>query len=188
MAHERLHARRSTRPPPSDAYSRAIAFPQDTVLSATLTATASYINGESESGGGSHPLWGWSAAPELNITRRFGMQAEIGSYYEKISPGEKRLILTAGPRYNFTPKFNLFPFVYAEAGEMRLTVKNSSYRDWDPVARVGIGFERRVTRNISVTVVPAEYLAHNLDAGGWDHDYSAHAGFTYNFYAIHRSE
>jgi hypothetical protein len=171
---------------PSVAYSQAIAFPGNGPVG-SLTATGSYILGESEFGR-DHALWGWSAAPEINITRRFAMQAEIGSYYERISPGENRLLLTAGPRYNFAPKFGLWPFVYAEAGEMRLTVKNSSYRDWDPVARVGIGFEHRVLRNISVTVVPAEYLAHNLDAGGWSHDFSAHAGFTYNFYYGRRSE
>jgi hypothetical protein len=166
---------------PSLASSQAIAFPGHGPVG-SITATASYIFGESE-GGSDHTLWGWSAAPEINITRHLGMQAEIGSYYERIYPGEKRLVLSAGPRYNFAPKFKLWPYVYAEGGEMRLTYKKSTYRDWDPVARVGVGFERRVTRNLSVTIVPAEYLAHNLDAGGWSHDYSAHAGFTYNFYS-----
>jgi hypothetical protein len=162
------------------AHSQAIAFPGRGPVG-SITATGSYIFGESE-GGSDHTLWGWSAAPEINITRRIGLQAEIGSYYERINPGEKRLVLTAGPRYNFSPVLKLWPFVYAEGGEMKLSFKNSSYTDWDPVARVGIGFEHRILRNVSVTVVPAEYLAHNLDAGGWTHDFSAHAGFTYNFY------
>jgi len=173
---------------PSVAYSQAIAFPGRGPVG-SLTATASYIHGESLNVGGNHTLWGWSAVPEYNITRRFAMQAEIGSYYERnVYPGESRLLLTAGPRYNFAPKFRLWPFVYAEAGEMRLTFKNSSYRDWDPVARVGVGFERRVTPNLSVTIIPAEYLAHNLDAGPWNHDFSAHVGFTYNFYYGRRPE
>ena len=168
---------------PSLVYSQAIAFSGKGPVG-SLTATASYIFGESE-GGTDHALWGWSVAPEINITRRLGLQAEIGSYYERILPGEKRLLMSAGPRYSFVPMFKLWPFVYAEGGEMRLTFKNSTYRDWDPVARVGIGFESHLSRNLSVTVVPAEYLAHNLDAGGWSHDYSAHAGFTYNFYHGH---
>jgi hypothetical protein len=183
MKHLLLFATLLVLQPP--AFSQAIAFPGRGPLG-SITGTASYIFGESE-GGSNHALWGWSAAPEINITRHFGMQAEIGSYSEQISPGEKRLVLTAGPRYNFTPVFKLWPFIYAEGGEMKLSFKNSSYTDWDPVARVGIGFEHRVSRNLSVTVVPAEYLAHNLDAGGWSHDYSAHAGFTYNFYRGHGS-
>ena len=171
---------------PSVAYSQAIAFPGHGPIG-SLTASASYIYGESE-GGTDHTLWGWSAVPEFNITRRFGMQAEIGSYYERINPGENRLILSAGPRYNFAPKARFWPFVYAEGGEMRLTFKKSSYRDWDPVARVGVGFERHLARNISVTVIPAEYLAHNLDSGPWVHNFSAHAGFTYSFYRGRSSE
>jgi len=171
---------------PSVASSQAIAFPGHGPVG-SLTATASYMYGESQDLT-AHTLWGWSAVPEFNITRRIGVQAEIGSYYEHISPGQSRLVLSAGPRYNFAPKFKFWPFAYAEGGEMRLTFKGSNYRDWDPVARVGVGFERRLARNISVTVIPAEYLAHNLDSGPWVHNFSAHAGFTYNFYRGHGHE
>jgi hypothetical protein len=166
---------------PLAAHSQAIAFPGHGPIG-SLTATASYIYGESQDDHANHTLWGWSAVPEFNITRRFGIQAEVGSYYERIYPGQSRLVLSAGPRYNFAPKARFWPFVYAEGGEMRLTFKGSTYRDWDPVARVGIGFEHHLARNLSVTVIPAEYLAHNLDSGPWVHNFSAHAGFTYSFY------
>jgi hypothetical protein len=166
---------------PSLAHSQAVAFEGRGGPIGSITGSASYIFGEPD-GGHNHTLWGWSIAPEFNFTRRIGIQAELGSYYENISPGQGRLMLTAGPRYNLKPIFKVWPFVYGEAGEVRLTFQGSTYRDWDPVAKVGIGFDHRVVRNLWVTIVPAEYLAHNLDAGGWSHDFSAHAGFTYNFY------
>ena len=166
---------------PSLAYSQAIAFEGRGGPVGSITGSASYIFGERENGQ-NHDLWGWSVSPEYNLTRRIGFQAELGNYYERISPGQKRLILTAGPRYNLKPIFTVWPFVYGEAGEMKLSFSGSKYTDWDPVARVGVGFEHRLARNVCVTIVPAEYLAHNLDAGGWTSDFSAHAGFTYNFY------
>jgi hypothetical protein len=165
---------------PSFAHSQAIAFEQGPVIS--VTGSASYIYGESE-GRHNFSLWGWGVSPEMNLTRRFGMQASFGNFIEEgISPGQRRLILTAGPRYSLPPVYRIRPFVYAEAGEMKLSFNHTAYTDWDPVARIGIGFEYHLLRNVSFTLVPAEYLAHNVDSGGWEHDFSAHAGFTMNFY------
>jgi len=165
---------------PSLAHSQAVPFEQGPVLS--LTGSASYVYGEGEAGH-NHSLWGWSLTPEMNITRRFGMQADVANLYENsISPTQRRLILTAGPRYNFPPVYRTRPFIYAEAGEMKLSFQGSAYTDWDPVARTGIGFEYHLLRDVSLTIVPAEYMAHNLDRGGWSNDFSAHAGFTVNFY------
>jgi hypothetical protein len=169
---------------PSVAYCQAIPFYQRGPI-ASLTASGTYISGENLDGH-NHSLWGWSATPEFNFTRHFGMEAEVANYYESaVSPGERRLLLAAGPRYTFYPIHKVRPFVFAEAGEMRLTVTRSTYRDWDPVTKTGVGFEYYLPRSVSFTIVPAEWIAHSLDGGGWRNDFSARAGFTINFFARH---
>jgi hypothetical protein len=168
------------------AYSQAIPFYQRGPV-ASLTASGSYIDGEPTLGH-NHSFWGWSASPEFTITRNFGMEAEVANYYESsITPGERRLFLTAGPRYTFDPIHRIRPFVFAEAGEVRLTFTRSTYRDWDPVTKTGIGFEYFLPRGVSFTLVPAEWIAHNQDNGTWTNDFATRAGFTINFYA-RRSE
>src|SRR5579859_5150518 len=81
---------------PPLAHSQAIPFEQGPVIS--LTGSGTYIFGEREAGH-NHSLWGWQLTPEMNLTRRFGMQADVANLTESsISPGQRRLILTAGPR------------------------------------------------------------------------------------------
>ncbi|HEY4379738.1 MAG TPA: hypothetical protein VGN01_05290 [Acidobacteriaceae bacterium] len=168
---------------PSLAYSQAVPFEQDPPV-VSITGGGSYIYGEYENGH-HHNLFGWSVAPAFNITRRLGLQTEFANLrVSSVSPTQHRLLMTAGPRYNFVPRFHARPFVFGEAGEMRLTSGGSPFRDWDPIAKVGFGFDYKLSRPLSLTVVPVEYLAHNLDAGGWDHDYAARVGFTLNFYSI----
>jgi hypothetical protein len=65
---------------------------------------------------------------------------------------------------------------------MRLTFQRTLYRDWDPIAIAGVGFEYRVSRSFALTLVPGEYLAHNLDAGPWNQDFTARAGLTFNLF------
>lgn len=169
---------------PSIAYSQAIPFYQRGPI-ASLTASASYIDGE-RVGGHNHSLWGWSASPQFNFTRNISMEVEVdNSYVSSISPGERRLFLTAGPKYTFDPMHRVRPFVFAHGGEVRLTFTRSTYRDWDPVVETGFGFEYGLPRGLSFTVVPAEWIAHNLDAGGWQNDFAARAGFTIHFFARH---
>ena len=166
---------------PLRAVSQAVPFEQRGPI-ASLTASAAYIYGEPQIGH-NHSLWGWSAMPEVKLTRHFGMQAEFSSYYMRsIYPAQSRFLIAAGPRYTFAPVSKITPFVFAEGGEMRLTFQRSLYRDWDPVAKGGIGFEYRLSRGIAITLIPAEYLAHNLDAGPWDHDFSSRGGITFNLY------
>jgi len=165
---------------PPLASSQAIPFEQDPVIS--LTGSANFIYGERE-GGRDHNLWGWTLTPEVNITPRIGMQVDFSNFTENsISPAQHRLILTAGPRFSFAPVYRTRPYIYAEAGEMRETFQGSAYRNWDPVAKVGVGFDYHMMRDVSLNIVPFEYLAHNLDAGGWNNDYSAHVGFTVHFF------
>jgi hypothetical protein len=151
---------------------------------ASITASASYIYGEPQLPEGHNAsLWGWNASPEIHVTRQFSMQGDFGNYYmQDANPGESRLLMAAGPRYNFVAHSKLTPFIYAEGGEVRVTYKGSTYRDWDPVILVGVGFKYRLSRNLAVTVVPGQYLAHNLDWGPWVQNFSTRAGFTYNFF------
>lgn len=172
---------------PPIAYSQAVPFYQRGPV-ASLTASGSYIDGE-PAFGHNHSLWGWSASPEFYFNRHFGLEAEVANFYESsITPGQRRLILTAGPRYNFDPIHKVRPFVFAEGGEMRLTFTRSTYRDWDPVAKTGIGFQYYLPRGVSFTLVPAEWIAHSLDAGGWSNDFATRAGFTINFYERRREK
>jgi hypothetical protein len=172
---------------PSLVYSQAIPFYQSGPI-ASFTASGSYISGENLDGH-NHSLWGWSASPEFNFNRHIGMEVEVANFYESaVTPGERRLVLTGGPRYTFDPIHRVRPFVFAEGGEMRLTFTRSTYRDWDPVVKSGVGFEYYLPRRVSFTLVPAEWIAHNLDNGSWRNDFSARAGFTVNFFAKRHGE
>ena len=165
---------------PSVMFSQAIPFEQRGPI-ASLTASASYINGEPQNGV-NHTLWGWAVSPEIHLTRQFGMQADFASYYmSSIYPGQSRLLMAAGPKYNFVARHNLTPFVFGEGGEMRLTFQKSLYRDWDPVAIAGVGVQYRISRSLAVTVAP-EYIGHDQDNGQWAHDFTTRAGITFNLF------
>jgi hypothetical protein len=167
---------------PSLAYSQAIPFEQRPPV-ISLTASAAYIYGQPQAGH-DHSLLGWSVVPEINLTNHIGLQVDCASFYmQSANPGQKRLIRAAGPRYSFLlTRFRTMAFVFGEGGEMRVTEKGSVFRDWDPVGIVGVGFKRRIFRNVDLTVVPAEFLGQARDDGYWSNNYAARAGFTYNFY------
>ncbi len=168
---------------PTLTYSQAIPFEPKGPI-ASLTASASYIYGEPQYGQNYNNLWGWDVSPEIKVIKQFSMQGDFGNYYMESSvyQGQSRLIMGAGPRYNFVAHSKLTPFIYAEGGEVKVTYKGGTYRDWDPVILVGVGFKYRLSRNLAITVVPGQYLAHNLDWGPWDQNFSTRAGFTYNFF------
>jgi hypothetical protein len=167
---------------PSLAHAQAIAFEQRGPA-ASFTASASYIYGEAQSGNAFN-LIGWSASPEIDLVRHFGLQADFSNYYEQgIYPGSNRFILTAGPRYILKPVSRISPYVYGEGGETRLTFQKTLFRDWEPTARAGIGLDYRLSRGIALTLIPGEYIGHtNLNGGPWTHDYGARAGITFNLF------
>jgi hypothetical protein len=166
---------------PSLSYSQAIPFEQRGPL-ISFTADAVNISHYGQSGH-NRTLWGWSATPEVNLTSRFGMQADLAnSYMRSVYPGQNRLFIAGGPRYNFRPIFRLVPFLFAEGGEIKLTAQRSSVRDWIPLATVALGFEYRVSLRFAFTLVPGEYLGQKEDDGTWTHTFAARAGLTFNFY------
>jgi hypothetical protein len=166
---------------PSLAYSQAIPFEQRGPV-ASITESASYIYGESQNGH-NYSLWGWSAVPEVQLAGHIGLQADFASYYMRsIYPGQSRLLMAAGPRYTFAPRSRVTPFVFAEGGEMRLSAQRTLATDWNTVVKGGIGLEYRVSRSVALTLVPGEYLGHQLDSGSWDQDFTTRGGITFNLF------
>jgi hypothetical protein len=118
----------------------------------------------------------------MNLWEHFGLQGDISDLYVRsVYPGENRFMLTGGPRYTFAPRSTMFTlFLFAEGGNMRLTTQYNSARDWNPVVLGGFGFEDRVTRGLSVTLIPGEYLGQRQDDGSRNHSFSARLGLTWN--------
>ena len=168
---------------PSLALSQAVPFSQKAPVG-SFTASASYIYGETQNGGTNYNLVGWTATPEVNLVKHFGLQADFASYYERgIYPGQSRLIMAAGPRYNLTPRSRISPYIFGEGGEIRMTFQKTLFRDWEPAVKGGIGMDYRLSRGIALTLVPGEYIGHeNLNGGPWSHDYGARAGITFNLF------
>jgi hypothetical protein len=167
---------------PSFAFSQAIPFEQKGPVG-SFTASASYIYGEAQSGN-DYNLIGWTATPELNLVKHFGLQADFSSYYmQSVYPGQSRLIMTAGPRYNLKPRSRISPYIFGEGGETRLSFQRTLFIDWEPTARAGIGLDYRVSRGIALTLIPGEFIGHeNLNGAAWSEDYGARAGITFNLF------
>ena len=133
--------------------------------------------------GHNRSLFGWSAVPAVNLTPRLAMEGDVASLYVRsIYPGQSRLVLAAGPRFNFAPRYKVMPFVFAEGGEMRVTTQYSPVKDWNPVAKGGFGFVYHLSRGVAMTLVPGEYLGQYLDNGAWNHSYTSRVGITWNLY------
>ena len=146
----------------------------------SVTGGAVYVFDDEQSGH-NRSFWGWSAVPEVNFIRGFGVQGDISNLYVRsVYPGQSRFILAAGPRYTFTPRSRFTLFVFAEGGNMRLSTQYNPARDWNPVVLGGFGFEHRVTQGLSVTLIPGEYLGQLQDNGLWNHSFSARLGVTWN--------
>jgi hypothetical protein len=138
--------------------------------------------------GHNRSLMGWSAIPEVNLTKHIGFEGDFVSLYVRsIYPGQTRFIAAAGPRYNFAPRSKFTPFIFAEGGEMRLSSQRSLAKDWNPVVKGGFGFEHRVSDRFALTLVPGEYLGQYQDDGSWNHSFTARVGITFDLIHPHSS-
>ena len=148
----------------------------------SLTASYVYVFNDAQNGH-NRSLMGWSAVPEVNFTKHLGLEGDFASLYVRsIYPGQGRLLIAAGPRFNFAPRSKFTPFIFAEGGEMRLTTQYSPIKDWNPVAKGGFGFEYRVSRGMAITLVPGEYLGQYQDNGSWNHSFTTRVGITFNLF------
>jgi hypothetical protein len=133
--------------------------------------------------GADRSLMGWSATPEVNFAKHLGLQAEFTSLYMRsVYPGQSRLLMAAGPRFNFAPHSKFSPFAFAEGGEIRATRKLSDVSDWNPVATGGIGVNYKISRGVSFQLIPGEYVGQLQDDNNWNHSFMTKAGITFNFY------
>jgi len=165
---------------PSAVYASTMSTDQPPVGS--LTESFVYVFNDAQYGH-NRSLMGWSTVPEVNLTNHIGFEGDFASLYVRsIYPGQGRLLIAAGPRFNFAPHSRIKPFLFAEAGEMRLTTQYSPIKDWNPVVKGGFGFEYRVTRGLALTLVPGEYLGQYQDDGSWNHSFTSRVGITFNLY------
>jgi hypothetical protein len=143
--------------------------------------TESFVYVESPNDlGADRSLIGFSVVPALNPAHGFGLQGDFERLYMRsIALDENRLLMAAGPRFNFAPRARFTPFVYAEGGEMRSSAIGRTYVDWNPVAKGGFGFQSKLSRSFAVTLVPGEYLGRYQDDGTWLHSFSARVGITF---------
>jgi hypothetical protein len=161
--------------------SQAIPFDQRGPM-VSLTTSAVYL-GQYEPFNHSRTLFGWSAVPDVSVTRRLGIQAEVSNLYMRsVSPGENRFILAAGPRYRFpySTRFKIMPFLFGEGGKIRTSEPFNPHILWDPMFKAGFGFEYHVSRRLSLNLVPGEVLGEHLPDGTWDDSYGARAGVTFH--------
>jgi hypothetical protein len=146
--------------------------------------TASYVYQFSPNMvGADRTLMGWSATPEVNFTKYLGLQAEFTSLYMRgVYPGQSRLMMAAGPRFNFAPRSKFRPFAFLEGGEIRSTAKANDISDWNPVATGGIGFDYKISRGVAFQLIPGEYVGQLQDDNSWNHSFMSKAGITFNLY------
>lgn len=136
---------------------------------------------------GNRSLMGWSALPEVNLTRHIGFQADFTALTMRgVNVDENRLLIAAGPRYTLAPRSLFTPFIYGEGGEMRSrssAVGVSDVVDWNPATRAGIGFDIKSKHGIGFEIIPAEYIGEKVEwRDQWNHSFSARAGIVFNLY------
>ena len=150
---------------------------------ASFTAGYIYTFTDSQTGH-NRSLMGWSAMPEVRLSKYLDLQADFsGLYVRSVYPGENRFVAVAGPRYTFAPRARFTPFVYGEGGEVRLTGQGTpGISDWNPIVRGGLGLEHKISRGIAFQLIPGEYTGQQLDDHSWEHSFSARAGITFNLY------
>ncbi len=148
------------------------------------TFTASYVYQYAPNYvGANRSLMGWSITPEVNFTSHLGLQAEFtGLYVNGINIQENRLIIAAGPRYNFAPHSRLSPFAFGEAGQIRETSGASRITNWNTLASGGFGVDYKLSRSFSFQLIPGQYIAQVVDDGTWNHSFMTKAGITFNLY------
>jgi opacity protein-like surface antigen len=134
-------------------------------------------------------LAGWGVMPEINFTKRLGLQADfVSSYTSGVYPVENKLSMMAGPRYTLNPRWRGTPFVFGEAGETRTGIGRNMFGtqthpgiDWNPTASAGVGFDLNLTPRFGLEFVPAEWTGERFDYNGqWQNNYQARFGFVFN--------
>ncbi len=148
----------------------------------SVSATYTYV-ASGEIGGSNRSLNGWSITPELNFTKHLALQADFtGLYVHGINPGQTRFTMAGGPRAYFTLGSRLTPFIFAEGGEVRRIMSGNTIKNWNPVAKSGIGFDYQISRIFGLQLIPGEYIGQKNDDGSWLHSFSARGGVVFNFY------
>lgn len=172
-----------------------MAYAQEPAPVGSLTANMVYLDDTSQAyplhvgtlgtrGIHDRSLFGWSAVPEVNLTKHIGLQGDFGTLYMRsVYPGQTRTILAAGPKITFAPHSRVTPFVYGEGGEMRYSVQYIPVKTWMPVAKAGIGFDYRIKPGFGITLVPGEYMATYQDTNTWNNSFEAKIGITFNLLA-----
>ena len=169
---------------PAVVYSQAIPFEQRGPL-VSVTASASYIYGEPQNSTGHNvSLWGWNAAPDVNVYKGLAMQGDFGNYYmSSVYPGQNRLVLAAGPRYNFAWR--------STDHSVRLRRRR---RDEDNVSRAlstATGIPSPSSASVSSITCrdtwespwSPESISRTISTGApGDQNFSTRVGFTYNFF------
>jgi hypothetical protein len=124
---------------------------------------------------------GYSATPEIDIVPRLGMQGDFETVWVRAIryPDQGRILMAAGPRFNFSPRHHVNPFAFAEGGEVRLSTSLKPV-NWNPIVKAGFGFEYKLNPHFSLQIVPGEYLGQLLDNGTWDHAYTSRVGIKFN--------
>jgi hypothetical protein len=152
--------------------------PDGPIGSVTENFVYMYAPGQS---GANRSLMGWEVVPSLTPAHGFGLQADFESLYMRsIYPGQSWLIMTAGPRFNLAPRSRFTPFIYGEAGEVRLESQRKRNVDWEPVAKAGFGFQSRLTQHFGVTLVPGEWMGLRHDYNGsWDQNFTTRVGLSF---------
>ncbi len=134
-------------------------------------------------------LAGWGVMPEINFTKRLGLQADfVSSYTEDAYPGISKLSMMAGPRYTLNPHWRGTPFFFGEAGETRTGIGRNMFGTrthpgvtWNPTASAGVGFDVNLTPRFGLEFVPAEWTGERFDYNGqWQNNYQARFGFVFN--------
>jgi hypothetical protein len=171
-------------PVPSGGFFRRGMFTPSVHDAPVATFTASYTYQYApDYVGADRSLMGWSATPEVNFAKYLGLQAEFtGLYMRSVYPGQNRLMMAAGPRINFMPHSRFAPFVFMEGGEIRATNKATDIADWNPVASAGFGVNHKLSRGISLQLIPGQYIGQLQDNGSWNHSFMTKAGITFNLY------
>ncbi len=148
----------------------------------SLAATFTYV-ASGQIAGHNRSLMGWTVTPNVNFTKYLGVQADFSSLYVRsIYPGQSRFLIAAGPRINLAPRSKFTPFLFAESGYIRRTTKANNGRDWEIVAKGGVGFDYKIVRGFGLQLIPGEYIGqHNYD-GSWLHSYSARGGVVFSFF------
>lgn len=159
-----------------------LAKPEKKAPVGSFAATFTY-EGLGQIAGHPRTLMGWTATPEINFTKHLGLQADFTSLYVRsIYPGQTRLLIAAGPRINLAPRSKVTPFIFMEGGEVRLSTKANSIKDWNPVAKGGIGFDYKIAHGFGFQLIPGEYIAQYNSNDTWTHNFSARAGVVFSFF------